>query len=295
MCVCYPVILRFILQFQAQHERSKPWQRWCQGSPWRTTLEPMQCKLQVRLHLVRRRQWRGWLQPEWSNGGLNGDCKIIQISRMLLHPMIALWHMEDTMWLMRGCKRDPIPLRRTSFRKQPQWQRARDQRIGRPAGLRPRRPCWRRARWSRPFVSDLVQTNRSRCFCELRHYGRPFPRPKWCALKGSWPLRGIHNGKMLWIHWPRGRSRRPREPQLWMLSSHGRSCGPTWSRRIACSRRTPWTSMDSCRTARLGPTEPFIRWSGSPSMVVYNGISVTCQCHLERTHPRRQIRNRQLL
>ena len=66
------VILRFILQFQAQHERSKPWLRWCQGSPWRTTLEPMQCKLQVRLHLAQRRRWRGWLLPEWSSGDLSG-------------------------------------------------------------------------------------------------------------------------------------------------------------------------------------------------------------------------------
>ena len=99
MCVCCLVILRFVLQFQAQHVRSKPWLRWCQGSPWRTTLEPMQCRLQVRLHLAQRRRWKELLLPELSSGGLNGDCKTRRTLRMRLHPMTALWHMQGTTYV----------------------------------------------------------------------------------------------------------------------------------------------------------------------------------------------------
>ena len=41
-----------------------------------------------------------------------------------------------------------------------------------------------------------------------------------------------------------------------MLSSHGQSCGPTWSRRTVCSRLMHWTSMASCRMERLGKLQP---------------------------------------
>ena len=140
MCVCYLMILRFGLQFQAQPVRSKPWLRWCQELPWRTTQEPMRCRLLVRLHLVQRRRWRGWQPPVLNNGELNGDYMMRPTSHMRLHPMTAQWHMEDTMWQMRGCKRDPRLPKLTSSLKRLPWLRARVPEIGQRHGLRPRRP-----------------------------------------------------------------------------------------------------------------------------------------------------------
>ena len=140
MCVCYLMILRFGLQFQAQHVRSKPWLQWCQGSPWRTTQEPMRCSLLVRLHLVQRRQWKGWQPPVSNNGDLNGAYMMRPTSHMRSHPMTAQWHMEGTMWQMRGCKRAPSPSKLTSSLKLLQWLKARAPETGQQHGPRPRRP-----------------------------------------------------------------------------------------------------------------------------------------------------------
>ena len=95
----------------------------------------------AKLRPVQRLQWNGWLRQGWHSGGPNGGCKTIRILRIPLHPMIALRHLEDTMWLTRGFKHVPAAWTRTLFRRWQQPQRALDRRISRLAGLRLRHRC----------------------------------------------------------------------------------------------------------------------------------------------------------
>lgn len=67
----------------------------------------------AKLRPVQRLQWNGWLRQGWHSGGPNGGCKTIRILRIPLHPMIALRHLEDTMWLTRGFKHVPAAWTRT--------------------------------------------------------------------------------------------------------------------------------------------------------------------------------------